>query len=117
MANDVVVVASDIPATREMLGPRQVCATENQAMQLLREILVKPALRQELLKSQRERRVNYSARRMAGEWRTVYERVVSPIGARGARTGLKPAAVRGSRLDRRSRRYGSEPEPARSPRL
>jgi glycosyltransferase involved in cell wall biosynthesis len=96
MANDVVVVASDIPATREILGPRQVCASEEQAMKLLRAILVKPALRRELLRSQRERRVNYSARRMAAEWRTVYERMARPAGARGASLGVKPAAVRGS---------------------
>jgi len=116
MANDVVVVASDIPATREILGPRQVCASEEEAVGLLREVLTRPSLREELLRSQRGRRGAYSARRMAAEWRTVYERIATPVTAPEA-SSLRPAGARGSRWGRRSRRYESAPGPAPSPRL
>lgn len=79
MANDVVVVARDIAATREILGPRQICASEEDAVRLLRDILLHPSLREEFLCSQRRRRVRYGARRMASDWRQVYERVAAGV--------------------------------------
>lgn len=90
MANDVVVIASDIPATREILGPRQVCASEEEAARLLRELIVRPALRRELLESQRQRRGEYGARRMAAEWRTVYERIVPGRSGERSKPQLAP---------------------------
>ena len=75
MANDVVVVASDIPANRELLGPRQVCGTEDAAVELLRGVITEPALRAELIAEQRERRTRYGAARMAAEWLAVYSRL------------------------------------------
>jgi glycosyltransferase involved in cell wall biosynthesis len=75
MAHDVVVVASDIPANRELLGPRQVCSTEDAAVQLLRAVITEPALRVDLLAEQRKRRTRYSADRMVTDWLGVYRRL------------------------------------------
>jgi glycosyltransferase involved in cell wall biosynthesis len=75
MASDVVVVASDIEAAREILGERQVCSTEAEAATLIRDVLRDRGLREDLLASQRERGSRFGARRMASEWRTVYEQI------------------------------------------
>lgn len=77
MANDVIVVARDIPPTREILGPRQVCGSEEQAVALIERILRDEALREELLLEQRSRRGRYSAERMVAAWRGVYERLTA----------------------------------------
>jgi glycosyltransferase involved in cell wall biosynthesis len=77
MALDVVVVASDIPPTREILGPDQVCATEEEAALLLRRILTEPAVRNELLETQRWRRTKFGANRMADNWAAVYAGLVN----------------------------------------
>ena len=55
IAHDVVVVASDIPANREIVGPRQVCPDEPSAVALARSVLEDPALRADLLAEQRRR--------------------------------------------------------------
>jgi glycosyltransferase involved in cell wall biosynthesis len=73
MAEDVVVVASDIEPCREVLGPRQVCAGEGEATELIRRILSDRGFREDLLSEQRERSFLFGARRMASEWRSVYE--------------------------------------------
>jgi len=75
MARDVVVVASDIPANRELLGVRQVCGTEAGAVELLRAVITEPALRAELIADQRRRRSRYSATRMVSDWLGVYQRL------------------------------------------
>jgi glycosyltransferase involved in cell wall biosynthesis len=78
MAENVVVVASDIEPCREVLGPRQVCADEGEASGLIRRILSDRGFREDLLASQRERSALFGARRMAYEWRSVYERLAAP---------------------------------------
>ena len=65
IARDVVVVASDIPANRELLGPAQVCADEAAAARLIRAVLADAALRETLL--QRAARARPLARRR-GAW-------------------------------------------------
>lgn len=75
MARDVVVVASDIDANRELVGPGQVCRDEAEAVALLRSVVEDPDHRERLLASQRARRGAYGARRMVGEWRELYEAV------------------------------------------
>jgi glycosyltransferase involved in cell wall biosynthesis len=72
-ARDVVVVASDIPANRELLNPRQVCADEHQAVDLLRRVVGDPDLRESLLADQRQRRERHGAERMTKEWLDLYE--------------------------------------------
>src|SRR3954467_14287150 len=56
MACDVVVVASDIAANREVLSPEQVCATEEGAAELLRAVVTDEDARERLLAGQRTRR-------------------------------------------------------------
>jgi len=72
MARDVVVVASDIPANRELLGPQQVFRDEAEATAFLREIVTDPERHDELLAAQRVRRSYYSAERMIEQWLDVY---------------------------------------------
>jgi len=80
MARDVVVIASDIPANRELLGERQVCTGSDQAAARLRAVVTDASLRAELLADQRERRGRYSARRMVADWEAVYRRLVAGAG-------------------------------------
>jgi glycosyltransferase involved in cell wall biosynthesis len=75
MACDTVVIASDIPATREILDPAQICASEDQAAEKLRQVLTQADVRRDLLAGQRARRSKFGADRMASEWRKIYERV------------------------------------------
>jgi glycosyltransferase involved in cell wall biosynthesis len=77
MAHDVVVVASDIPANRELLGSRQVRGTEDGAVELLRAVVTEPALRADLLAEQRKRRARHSADRMVADWLSLYRRVAA----------------------------------------
>jgi glycosyltransferase involved in cell wall biosynthesis len=72
MANDVIVVASDIGPNREVLGPEQVCRTEADAVRLIRAILDDGELWARLLANQRERRRWYGADRMAAQWIELY---------------------------------------------
>ena len=92
MANDVVVVAGDIEATREILGPEQVCGSGEEAVRLLRELLTRPGLREEMLQSQRRRRAGFGAQRMAEEWRQAYERICRSERSDPFRTGT-PATL------------------------
>ena len=76
MARDVVVVASDIPPNREILGDTQVCATPQEAVALLRELLTDTRTADEMLARQQAVRGAYGADRMAVDWLAVYERVI-----------------------------------------
>ena len=78
MAEDVVVVASDIEPCLEILGTGQVCASEAEAAALIRRIVSDRGFREGLLASQRQRSARFGARRMAHEWRTVYEDLAAP---------------------------------------
>lgn len=77
MARDVVVVASDIDANRELLGGEQVCPDEEGAIALLRAVVADEHLRERLLRSQRARRGAHGAQRMVEEWRALYATVAS----------------------------------------
>ena len=78
MALDVPVVASDIEPNREVLGPKQVCSTEEEAIALLRKLLTDREFAKGLLASQRRRRLRYGARRMVREWLDLYESLLRP---------------------------------------
>ena len=82
MACDVVVVASDIAANREVLSPEQVCATEEEAVELLRAVVTDEDARERLLAGQRTRRDSYSAMEMAAQWEALYLRF-APEAERG----------------------------------
>jgi glycosyltransferase involved in cell wall biosynthesis len=72
MAMDVIVVASDIGPNREILGPQQVCHTEEEAAELLRRLIDDPELREDFLVNQRERRRSYGADEMIRRWTEIY---------------------------------------------
>lgn len=71
-ARDVVVVASDIPANRELVGREQVCASEAEAIDLLRRVIADGDLRESLLSRQRARRAEHGAARMTAAWLALY---------------------------------------------
>jgi glycosyltransferase involved in cell wall biosynthesis len=77
MAEDTLVIASDIEPNREVLGHSQVCATEEEAVLLLRRVLGDPGLMREMLQQQRSRRMRFGAQRMAQEWLALYEDVIT----------------------------------------
>jgi glycosyltransferase involved in cell wall biosynthesis len=82
MARDVVVVASDIPANRELLSPFQLCRTPREAAVKLRRVVQEPDLRDELLDAQRVRRRRHGASGMVQGWIGVYRSTI----ARAARS-------------------------------
>jgi glycosyltransferase involved in cell wall biosynthesis len=77
LAKDVVVVASDIPANREILGEDQVFAHEDDATTFLRRVIAEPDLAESLRSHQRQRRERYTARRMVADWMSSYDAVVA----------------------------------------
>ena len=78
IALDVVVVASDIPPNREILGEDSVCASEEEAVALLRRVVEDPLFAEEMRMVQRARREAFSADHMATLWHRAYERVLAP---------------------------------------
>jgi glycosyltransferase involved in cell wall biosynthesis len=80
IARDVVVVASDIPPNRELLGPDQVCAGEAAAVELIRAVLGDAGLRERLLRAQRERGRARGAGRMVQDCLDLYADVLGPAG-------------------------------------
>jgi len=96
LALDVVVVASDIPPNREILGPSGVRRTEEEAVELLRRVVTDPAFREELRAEQRERRGEFSAELMVERWHRLYEELAG-AGARPALASSARAASSPSR--------------------
>jgi glycosyltransferase involved in cell wall biosynthesis len=72
MAHDVIVVANDIGPNREILGPGQVCRTEQEAIDLIERILSDRALMEKLVSNQRRRRVEYGSDEAVRRWADVY---------------------------------------------
>ena len=72
LARDVVVVASDVAANRELLGDAQVRGDEADATALLRSVVTERGTRDALLDAQRERRRAFGADRMTDGWLRVY---------------------------------------------
>jgi glycosyltransferase involved in cell wall biosynthesis len=75
LAEDTIVVASDIAPNREVLSPEQLCASEDEAVALLQRIVAEPAFAARLRSAQRERRQRYSETRMARQWSDLYARL------------------------------------------
>jgi glycosyltransferase involved in cell wall biosynthesis len=82
LACDAVVVASDIEPNRELLDERQLCASEAEAVALIRQLVGAPDLAREFLESQRERRGHYSQSRMVERWLATYEEVLDCVAGR-----------------------------------
>lgn len=75
MAAGTVVVASDIPPNRELLDPEQLCSDEQQAAQLLRQVLEDADFAAGLRARQDAHAVHFSAQAMADRWRAIYARL------------------------------------------
>jgi glycosyltransferase involved in cell wall biosynthesis len=73
VALDVVVVASDIPPNREILGEEGVCATEEEAVARIKRLVTDPDFAERQRERQRERRGEFSAQAMVEGWLEAYE--------------------------------------------
>ena len=74
-AAGAVVVASDIPANRELLDPRQLCGSEDGAVVLLRRVLTDTGFADELRHAQAGLLKRHSAQAMVLSWLSVYAAV------------------------------------------
>ena len=72
MALDVVVIASDIPPNRGVLGPRQVFSSRREASHAIRRVLFDNSYHRSLLDEQRRRRARYGSTDMRRGWEDVY---------------------------------------------
>lgn len=72
IARDVVVVANDIPASREILGPEHVFRTPRDARAFIRRILADECFRAETLLSQHRRAHRFGAEAMVDNWLDFY---------------------------------------------
>jgi glycosyltransferase involved in cell wall biosynthesis len=106
LAEDTIVVASDIAPNREVLPAEQLCRTEEEAIALLRRIVTDPAFAARLRANQRERRQRFSAARMGQEWLALYARAAGRPDAVPAPTEDEHRALR--ELARRRALLGAE---------
>jgi glycosyltransferase involved in cell wall biosynthesis len=75
MALDVPAVASDIPPSRDLLPRDQLCASEEEAVALIRRLVTDPELAERVRQAQRTRRGRYSAERMVEQTLELYRRL------------------------------------------
>ena len=78
MALDVVVVASDIPPNREILGPDAVCASEEEAVALLRASSPSRPTPRSCARLSAPGAGEFSAENMVKGWHEVYDRLLAP---------------------------------------
>ncbi len=74
LARDAVVIASDIAPNRDVLGPAQVFAAEEDAVAAIRRVIEDPSYAAELRSGQRARRGRWAASAMVERWLALYER-------------------------------------------
>jgi glycosyltransferase involved in cell wall biosynthesis len=84
MANDVVVIASDIPANRELLGAEQVFSDVASAAAAIRAVIGDEEIRASLLEAQRRRRTRFGSKRMIERWESVYRQLDASAATAGA---------------------------------
>jgi glycosyltransferase involved in cell wall biosynthesis len=77
MAFDVLVIASDIEANRDLVGADQVGASEEDGIAMLRAALTDPRRREKMLAEQRRRRTAFGRERMVRDWLGLYARLAS----------------------------------------
>lgn len=94
IARDVIVIAHDIPAMRDILDLRQLCRNEAQAVDLIHRVLSNRAVREELLSLQRRKAPRYQASRMLAEWDALYGKLATQVADHDREPWvLKPAQV------------------------
>ena len=92
IARDVIVIAHDIPAIRNVLDPRQLCRNEAEAVDLIHRVLSNESLREDLLSLQRRKAPRYQASRMLAEWDALYGKLATNVADdHGKPWVLKPA--------------------------
>ena len=79
IARDVIVIAHDIPAIRNVLDPRQLCRNEAEAVDLIHRVLSNESLREDLLSLQRRKAPRYQASRMLAEWDALYGKLATNV--------------------------------------
>lgn len=84
LSRDAVVVASDTPPNRHVLGGGQVFATEEAAVEAIRRVVLDRDHAESLRRSQRSRRDRWSAAQMVDGWLNVYRRYARPTRRSGA---------------------------------
>jgi glycosyltransferase involved in cell wall biosynthesis len=77
MAHRTVVIASDIPPNREVLGPDQVFRSEEDAIRMVRSVIHDDELRSDLLAAQDERAAHYGSQRMVADCLGLYDQVLA----------------------------------------
>jgi glycosyltransferase involved in cell wall biosynthesis len=77
MALGVPVIASDIPPNRDLLHPRQLCRTEDEAVALLRRVVADPVLRRRIVRDQGARTEDLSGRLMVERWLACYRQIAA----------------------------------------
>jgi glycosyltransferase involved in cell wall biosynthesis len=110
MARDVVVIASDIAPNRSILGPRQVFASQAEAISAIRRVLVDEPYRESLLREQRVRRGQYGSTAMMLGWEELYAALTGEVNSPGPDNnppGRQPCAIADefavARVSRRAR--------------
>ena len=79
LACDAVVIGSDIPPNRHILGEEQVFADEDAAVAAIRRAVLDRDYAEGLRRSQRARRDRWSGARMVREWTDLYGSVVAKV--------------------------------------
>jgi glycosyltransferase involved in cell wall biosynthesis len=73
MALDVLVIGSDIEANRTLVGADQVRGGDDDAVELLRDVLTDEDRRDAMLERQRERGGSFASARMVSDWLAIYD--------------------------------------------
>jgi glycosyltransferase involved in cell wall biosynthesis len=94
MARDVVVIASDIPPNRSILGPQQVFSSKCEAVSAIRRVLSDDSYRQRLLSEQRARRGRYGSTTMMLGWENLYRALTSDDSRATAKLDHQPRSRR-----------------------
>jgi glycosyltransferase involved in cell wall biosynthesis len=112
MARDVVVIASDIPPNRSILGAQQVFSSKDDAIAAIRRVLVDESYRHTLLSEQRARRGRYGSTAMMRGWEKLYTALTSESNPPTAeldnppqsrRSCASPGELRLARMPRRTK--------------
>jgi glycosyltransferase involved in cell wall biosynthesis len=81
LSRDAVVIASDIPPNRHLVGENQVFTGEAEAVDAIRRVVSDPDFAQELRAAQRRRRPRWGASRMVEAWLDLYASCAGTIRA------------------------------------
>ena len=78
LSTDTIVIASDIPPNRDVVGEDQVFSTELEAVAAIRRVIADREYAEALRDAQRRRRARWSSTTMVEAWLKVYDSLASP---------------------------------------